>query len=61
MGVTGITIRTPVLATPVSVQAGTERNIGAVVVTDDTLGKIAQELGSRRGVILRVPLGIPLP
>ena len=60
MRVAGVAIRAPVLATPVNIQAGIERNIWAVVVTNDALRKIAQKLGSGRGVILRVPVGIPL-
>src|SRR5271157_4778489 len=60
MGVAGIAIRTAVLATPECVQAGMEGNIGTVVVSDKALGKIAQKLGFGRGILLGIPILIPL-
>src|SRR5664279_1155921 len=55
-----ITITTAVFTSSVRVDAGAEGDVGAVVVRDDVLGVVPQELGGWRGVLLRVPVDVPL-
>ena len=45
---------------PIRVDAGAEGDVRAVVVGDDALGAVAQELGRRGRILLRVPVGVPL-
>jgi hypothetical protein len=55
-----IAINAAVLAAAVRIDAGFEADIGAVVVRNNRGRPIAQKLGARKRIILRIPIRVGL-
>jgi hypothetical protein len=49
-----------VFAAAVGVEAGLKADVRAVVIGKNPAAAVAEELGARQGVLLRVPVRVPL-
>ena len=55
-----VAVDATVFATAIGIDAGLEADVRTVVVRDNRAGAIAEKLGARQGIVLRVPIRIRL-